>query len=350
MSFLIPAILRAAETWPLPDALLRAGSDVLVWATDLEMRRKTPDYLRDFIAEMEAHPIARDVAAANAQHYELPPAFFAHFLGRYRKYSCGYFASPQTRLDDGEEAALSRTVEFADIRDGHSILELGCGWGSLTLYMAQRFPGASIVAVSNSAPQRAHIEEEAARRGLSNIRVVTADINTFAPESPVDRIVSVEMFEHLSNWTEMSRRMHGWLSAQGRVYLHIFNHAEMPYRFDETDPDDWIAQHFFTGGIMPSHGLLAQLDIPFEIEVETRWDGRHYARTAREWLKRFDADLPAIKQTLAPVYGPDLPVWIKRWRLFFIATERLFGYRGGTLWAVSHYRLRPLTDASARQP
>lgn len=341
MEAVIPHILRFAETRTLPDGLLRAGADALVWATDRDLARPTQPSVDDFIREMDRLPVARHVGAANDQHYELPPEFFALVLGRFRKYSCGYYATPDSTLDAAEEAALNETTRVADVKDGHSILELGCGWGSLTLFLADRFPQSKVTAVSNSALQKDHIESEAMRRGLHNVRVITADINEFEPVSRFDRIVSVEMFEHLANWAALFRRMKHWLRPEARIHLHIFTHADTPYRFDHEDPKDWVARHFFTGGFMPSRDLLSKLAIPFVIEAEERWSGSHYARTARDWLRRFDENRAEIDAVLSRVYGDDLSVWINRWRLFFIATERLFGYRGGKVWGVDHYRLRP---------
>ncbi len=337
---LIPAILKAAETWPIPDAILRSGSDAFVWGTDWAMRRVDDGHLDRFIAEMADHPIAVDAHAANDQHYELPPEFFALMLGAHRKYSCGYYANPGASLDDAEHAALEQSAQIADITDGQSILELGCGWGSFSLYLAGRFPNASITAMSNSTSQAAYIRAKAERRGLTNLTVLTEDINGFAPKARFDRIVSIEMFEHLSNWTAMFNRMQPWLAPDGRIYMHVFSHRSAPYRFDHSDPNDWIAHHFFTGGIMPSHDLLGRLKTPFEIEHSVRWPGTHYAQTARAWFANYDANQDQIAAVLAPVYGDALTVWLRRWRLFLFATERLFGYRNGSVWGISHYRLR----------
>ncbi len=343
MSIVIPAILKAAESLPIPEPAIRAGADLLVWDTERRLRQPGRESLGAFVAEMDAAPIARATDAANDQHYELPPEFFALILGARRKYSCGYYDDSKgpVTLDDAEEAALTESARLADIVDGQSILELGCGWGSFSLFLAERFSRSTITAVSNAANQRAHIEAEARRRGLTNLRVVTHDINTFAPDAPVDRIVSIEMFEHIANWSALLRRMHGWLRPGGRVYLHFFSHVDVPYRFNHDDPNDWIAQHFFTGGMMPCHDMPMLLDIPFEVEAQTRWSGTHYARTARDWRRQFEARRPEVLAALGPVYGADLPVWIRRWRLFLIATERLFGFRDGRLWGISHYRLRP---------
>ena len=341
MKSFIPAILRIAETRSVPDPLLRIGADILVLATEWRLRRPGQTDPAAFVRDMGESPIARGVDAANDQHYELPPSFFTLILGEALKYSSGYYTDARAGLDQAETEALTRTAQLADIAGGQTILDLGCGWGSLTLFMAERYAGTKITAVSNSANQRIYIQAEAARRGLQNITVMTADIGDFMTDDTFDRIVSVEMFEHLSNWASLFQRLHGWLKPDGRVYLHFFSHLEMPYRFNHDDPNDWVAQHFFTGGIMPSHDLIERLDIPFEVDLKARWSGTHYARTARDWLARFDAHRPSIEDVLRPVYGEDLVTWMNRWRLFFIATERLFGFRKGRLWGVSHYLLRP---------
>ena len=221
---------------------------------------------------MAAHPIAERPEAANAQHYELPPEFFALILGPRRKYSCCLYAGDDG-LAEAEKRALEATAANAGVADGQRILELGCGWGSLSLWMAEHYPAARIVAVSNAPPQRAFIEAEAARRGLTNLRVVTADMNAFEAEGQFDRIVSVEMWEHMSNWEALLARTRNWIAADGRLFLHVFSHRTMPYRFDTADSADWIAQHFFTGGIMPSHGLIRHLDACFTVEEEWRWSG-----------------------------------------------------------------------------
>ena len=290
---------------------------------------------------MAAFPIAEHTEAANAQHYEVPAAFFAEVLGPRRKYSCCLYAGPETSLAEAEEAALAETCRHADLCDGQAILELGCGWGSLSLWMAERYPTARITAVSNSGSQRAFIERSARERALTNLRVITDDMNVFVPTARFDRIVSVEMFEHMANWVALLGRVRGWLRPDGRLFLHVFAHTTSPYRFDRRQRADWIAQHFFTGGIMPSQNLIRHFGDLFTTEAEWRWDGTHYARTARDWLERFDAHLPAIRPLLRDVYGAEARLWERRWRLFFLATEGLFGHAGGASWGVSHYLLRP---------
>jgi cyclopropane-fatty-acyl-phospholipid synthase len=262
-------------------------------------------------------------------------------LGPRRKYSSCLFADGATTLAGAEELALAETAAHAALADGQEILELGCGWGSLSLWMAERFPRARVTAVSNSAGQRGHIEAEAARRGLSNLRVITADMNRFEPDSVFDRVVSVEMFEHMANWGALLARVRLWLRPEGRLFLHVFSHRSSPYRFDHAEREDWIAQHFFTGGIMPSHGLIRQFSGLFTVEREWRWSGTHYARTADAWLSNYDRHADAITPILRDVYGDQAAIWRRRWRLFFLATSGLFGHAGGEMWGISHYRLRP---------
>ena len=289
---------------------------------------------------MAVRAIAEHSNAANSQHYEVPAAFFAEVLGPNRKYSSCFYREPASTLQEAEEEALRQSVEHADLADGQSVLELGCGWGSLSLRMARQFPHSTIVAVSNSNSQREFIEGEAAKRGLTNLRVITADMNAFAPEAQFDRIVSVEMFEHMMNWRELMSRVRCWLNPGGRFFMHIFTHRAGAYLFDRTDGEDWIAQHFFTGGVMPSHHLIRQYSDVFAVEKEWRWSGTHYQRTALDWLANFDANREQIESILRGVYGSDTALWMRRWRWFLLATAGLFGYADGSEWGVSHYRMK----------
>jgi cyclopropane-fatty-acyl-phospholipid synthase len=276
--------------------------------------------MQPFAREMAARAIAEHTNAANTQHYEVPAAFFAHVLGPNRKYSSCFYNSEASTLQEAEEEALRQTEAHADLADGQSILELGCGWGSLSLFMARQFPHANIVAASNSNLQREYIEGEAARRGLTNLRVITADMNAFDPVGQFDRIVSVEMFEHMMNWRQLLTRVRSWLKPDGRFFMHIFTHRAGTYLFDRTDREDWIAQHFFTGGVMPSHHLIRQYADLFSIEKEWRWSGTQYQRTAMDWLANFDAHASEIEAVLRTVYGNETQLWMRRWRWFFLAT------------------------------
>lgn len=338
MSFAARAI-AFAERVPLPDLVIRAGIRRLCARTALKLAESNGDSDAAFAREMALRAVAEHVDAANAQHYEVPAAFFALVLGPNRKYSSCFYKEPASTLQEAEEEALRQTVEHADLQDGQSILELGCGWGSLSLWMARQFPGAQITAVSNSQSQREYIESEAQSRGLGNLRVVTKDMNVFRPEQTFDRIVSVEMFEHMMNWRELMTRLRSWLAPDGRFFMHVFTHRAGTYLFDRNDKEDWIAQHFFTGGVMPSHHLIRQYADIFTVEKEWAWSGTHYARTADDWLKNFDRNRDAIARILRPVYGRDTGLWMRRWRWFFMATSGLFGFADGSEWGVSHYRM-----------
>ena len=335
---LVSSVIGTAERIPLPDVIVRAAIQRLCSRTAARLADAAGD--ASFAREMAARAVAEHTEAANAQHYEVPAAFFAEVLGPNRKYSSCFYREPTSTLREAEEAALRQTVEHADLVDGQSILELGCGWGSLSLWMARQFPGSDIVAVSNSHSQREYIEQVAAARGLGNLRIVTADMNVFEPERQFDRIVSVEMFEHMMNWRALMTRLQSWLTPDGRFFLHIFTHRSGAYLFDPADREDWIAQHFFTGGVMPSHHLVRQYADLFAVEKEWRWSGTHYQRTAIDWLGNFDARRGEIETILRPVYGEETGLWMRRWRWFFLATAGLFGHADGSEWGVSHYRMK----------
>jgi cyclopropane-fatty-acyl-phospholipid synthase len=339
MSF-FSAMIGTAERVPLPDALIRAGIQRLCSRTATRLASGNAESDAAFAREMATHAIAENTAEANAQHYEVPAAFFALVLGPNRKYSSCFYKEPVSTLREAEEEALRQTIEHAELADGQSILELGCGWGSLSLSMARQFPQAQITAVSNSSSQRQYIEAEAVSRGLKNLRVVTQDMNLFDPGSRFARIVSVEMFEHMMNWRELLTRAHSWLVPDGRLFMHIFTHRSGTYLFDRDDGEDWIAQHFFTGGVMPSHHLIRQYADLFAIEKEWRWSGVHYQRTALGWLDNFDRNRDRIEGILRAVYGNDTALWMRRWRWFFLATAGLFGYADGSEWGVSQYRMK----------
>ena len=337
---LTSTVIVAAERLPLPDIFIRAAIDRFCSRTAARLSAGDASSDAVFARDMAARAIAEHADAANAQHYEVPAAFFAHVLGPSRKYSSCFYPAPASTLREAEEEALRRTAEHADLGDGQSILEFGCGWGSLSLRMARQFPKARVVAVSNSHSQRMHIQSEAAALGLTNLIVITADMNGFDPAWSFDRIVSVEMFEHMTNWRELLARVRSWLKPQGRFFMHIFTHRSSAYMFDRNDTDDWIAGHFFTGGVMPSHHLIRQYADLFEIEKEWRGSGEHYRRTALDWLANFDANRAEIEAVLRRVYGAETPLWMRRWRWFFLATAGLFGFSGGSEWGVSHYRMK----------
>lgn len=328
------------ERLPWPDAMSRVAISFLVGRTRERLARSPLDINRRFAAGMPNYPIAESVNEANAQHYEVPAAFFRLVLGPQCKYSCCYYDDARATLAQAEEAALARTAENALLADGQAILELGCGWGSLSLWMASHYPAARITAVSNSQSQREFIMQEAQARGLRSLKVVTADMNNFAPGQAFDRVVSVEMFEHMANWRLLLERVRSWLKPEGLLFFHVFTHRSAPYRFDRSDKEDWIAQHFFTGGIMPSQILIHEFSDLFSVEASWRWSGVHYARTAEDWLVNFDRNTSQINAVLKQTYGADAALWSRRWRLFFLATAGLFGHADGSEWGVGHFRLK----------
>lgn len=323
--------LELAERGRLPLPALR-------WGIRRMLRERLRDEQgrgRDLAPELAGGPVALAPEQANAQHYELPPAFFELVLGPRLKYSSAYWPPGVDSLAAAEEAMLELYVERARLADGQRILELGCGWGSLCLALARRFPRARILAVSNSAPQRRFI----AARAPANLTVITADMNTFATAGRFDRVVSIEMFEHMRNYRELHRRIAGWLEPGGELFVHVFCHRRFAYPFETGGPGDWMGRYFFTGGLMPAFDLLARFQD--DLRLEERWDlsGDHYARTARAWRENLERHRADALPVLAAVYGPaDAPRWYQRWRLFFLACEELFGYRRGTEWMVGHYR------------
>lgn len=335
-------MIVSAEGFNVPDAISKAGIRYIVRNTGKFLNSQAALSDTEFLRLVNNRPIAVHTQRANEQHYEIPAEFYEYILGPHRKYSCCYFDRSATNLAEAEARALEETLRRADLQNGQRILEMGCGWGSLSLWMAEQLPDARITAVSNSRSQRIYIEEQAAARGLSNLKIITSDMNDFDTNQRFDRIVSVEMFEHMSNWRKLLEMARSWIEDDGRMFIHVFSHFKSAYLFDENDSGDWIAQHFFTGGIMPSHSLIRQYSDVFDVEQEWRWNGKHYEKTAQHWLANFDSHRPEITQILRDVYGAEARVWERRWRLFFLATMGLFGHAEGNDWGVSHYRLMPV--------
>ncbi len=337
------------ETGLVPDSVIRAGIRRLldrklkeIHATDVE---KSAIIKNRFVRMMGESPVALVPELANEQHYEVPAAFFSEVLGRHRKYSCCYWPTGVDDLESAEEAALQVTVERAGIEDGMKVLDLGCGWGSLSLWIAEHFPNASVTSVSNSRSQHDYIKSAAENRGLDNIEVHVADMNDFAAPGTYDRIVSVEMFEHMRNYPELFRRISNWLEPEGRFFMHIFCHRTTPYEYIDRGPSDWMSRHFFSGGIMPSADLPLRVGGDLAVEKHWQWNGDHYARTLRAWLQRMDSRRSAVMPILESTYGKEqADRWRMRWRIFFMACEELFAYNGGREWYVGHYLLKRVGD------
>ncbi len=341
--------MPAVERGLVPDAVVQLGIRRLLRETLARERRGGPAAVYErrerALAALRGSPVALHTDDANRQHYELPARFFEIVLGPRLKYSCAWFEPGVTDLARAEEAMLALTAERAGLADGQHVLELGCGWGSLTLWIAEHFPASQVTAVSNSAPQRAFIEARAAARGLGNVRVITTDMNTFAPEGRFDRVVSVEMFEHMRNWGALLARTRGWLAPGGELFLHVFCHRELLYTFETDGRSDWMARHFFTGGLMPSFDLPGAF--PESMRVHASWavDGTHYAKTCRAWLARQDTHRDEVMAIFRDTYGRDAATWFERWRLFFLACAELFAWADGREWHVGHYRLGPAEGA-----
>lgn len=330
----------------LPDWLIRYGI-----RRQLRQRLRTEDrgspesntaHLEAYVERLRQAPIAARVDAANEQHYEVSALFYQQALGRHLKYSSGYWAPGVTTLDEAEAAMLQLATERAGIEDGMRVLDLGCGWGSMTLWMAERFPQCQITSVSNSASQKAFIDGRCAALGLTNVEVVTCDANDFAPTQRFDRVVSIEMFEHMQNYERLLRRIAGWLTEEGRLFVHIFVHRQFAYPFEDAEGSSWMGRHFFTGGQMPSDDLLLAFDDDLELEERWRVNGTHYAKTARAWLENVDAKRGAALAALREGgLNGESNAMLNRWRVFFMACEELWGYGAGNEWYVSHYLFRP---------
>ena len=346
----MPQATSAAIHWVeqglVPDHAVRFGIRRLLQQRLTELRAGDPEataaLAQQFLAAMRTSPVAVLPEKANEQHYELPAAFFAQVLGPHRKYSSCWWPEGVNTLAQAEAAALQATCERAQLVDGQDVLELGCGWGSLSLWMARRYPKSRITAVSNSRSQRAFIEERARGEGLHNLEVVTCDFNDFATSERFDRVVSVEMFEHLRNWPVAFERVARWLRPGGRFFLHVFAHRDAPYLFEDRDASDWMTRHFFAGGIMPSDDLPLACQDHLRVVDRWRWSGVHYQRTAAAWLANMDAQREQLMPLLVETYGSEhAQLWWNRWRLFFLSVEELFGWNGGRQWWVSHTLFAP---------
>jgi len=340
---MIKNLIDLAESGIMPDFLIRSGirrmqKERILWSQSKSISEVEAHH-QDWIEKMKKSSIAYVPEKANEQHYEVPPLFFENVLGKHLKYSSGYWPAGVSTLDDSEYEMLKISSERAELVDGQSILELGCGWGSLTLFMAEKYQKSSITAVSNSRDQRKFIEQQCKDRGLENVHVITADMNDFSIDSSFDRVVSIEMFEHMRNYELLLNKISGWLKPGGKLFIHIFTHKTLVYPFTEEGEGDWMGRNFFSGGIMPSHQLLLYFQNDLKIESTWRFSGTHYERTSLAWLNKMDSQKSEITEIFCKAYGKDqTPVWFQRWRIFFMACEVLFGYDNGREWGVSHYR------------
>jgi cyclopropane-fatty-acyl-phospholipid synthase len=344
--------IQLAEHALLPDAAIRLGIRRLLARRLDELERGAGDDAEQRFADgLRQHGVAEDTAAANAQHYEVPSAFFETILGPRMKYSSAWYPQADTTLAEAERLMLDLTIDRAQLRDDIDILELGCGWGSLTLRMAERFPAAGITAVTNSGTQAAFVRQRAAAEGLRGISVLRADAGTFLSDRTYDRIVSVEMFEHMRNYGVLFDRIRSWLNPAGKLFVHVFAHRRFPYLFETEGADNWMGRYFFTGGTMPSFGLLPRVAGALALEESWWMDGRHYARTLEDWLLNLDERRADVRRIFAETHGPSgARVQIQRWRMFLMACAELFAYQGGKAWGVAHYRFARGAEAVAQAP
>ena len=343
--------MRLLERDLIPDFLIRMQIRKL-----LEQRLQDEDkgsvdeqrrHLMQFIERLKASPIAINTSEANAQHYEVPTRFYQLCLGRHMKYSSAYWPKRCTTLDDAEAAMLALTCQRAALDDGDEILELGCGWGSLSLYMAEKFPRSRIVGVSNSSTQKHYIDEQSRLRGVTNLQIITADMNSFDTSRRFDRVVSVEMFEHMRNYQLLLKKIASWMKPAATLFVHIFTHRRFAYPFEVRDGSDWMSQYFFTGGIMPSDDLLLYFQDDVRIREHWQASGTHYAKTAEAWLANMDAHRTQILPLFEQTYGSTASThsarsqealkWWVYWRVFYIACAELWAYGQGQEWLVSHY-------------
>lgn len=336
-------VIDWAERGLIPDVLLRAGVRRLlrkrIVNEDLGSAAANRAQLESLLAQFADGPIAPVPEKANDQHYEVPAKVFELMLGTRRKYSCCCWDANTNTLDQAEELALAETCARAEIGDGMRVLELGCGWGSLTLWIAEKYPNVQITAVSNSASQREFILQRAKNQGIEkNLTVMTCDMNDFQIDEKFDRVVSIEMFEHMRNYRKLMNRISDWLTPAGKLFVHIFCHRSLTYEFQDRSASDWMSRYFFSGGIMPSEDMLLEFQEDLQIQQQWKWQGQHYEKTSNAWLANMDANRASLLQALAEAYPPkDVNRWYNRWRMFYIACAELFGYEGGDQWYVAHY-------------
>jgi cyclopropane-fatty-acyl-phospholipid synthase len=345
MSSITAKAVSWTETGLVPDSVIRAGIRRLLESKRKEIHSGDVEHaataLNRFVAMMNESPIALVPDLANEQHYEVPAEFFSHVMGDHLKYSCCYWPNHVGNLSEAEAAALELTVKRAGIEDGMRVLDLGCGWGSLSLWIAEHFPNTSVTSVSNSTSQRDFILKQAGDRSIQNIDVVVCDMNDFATDKRFDRVVSIEMFEHMRNYGELFRRIDEWLLPEGHFFMHIFCHRTTPYEYIDKGPTDWMSRYFFSGGIMPSADLPLRFADNLSIANRWHWNGQHYARTCNAWLENMDKNEDAIMPILADCYGEEnASLWWQRWRIFFMACAELFDYDEGHEWYVGHYLFR----------
>ena len=336
-------LIKMAENGTLPDSLIKIGiknlcNQRLIWRDSLDLE-ELQDHHQIWVDKLKVSPIALVPEKANEQHYELPPKFFEIVLGKHLKYSSGYWNKNVKDINISELDMLNLYLDRGQFSDNMKILELGCGWGSLTLHMAKRYPNSQITGVSNSNDQRKFIKTKCEEEGIKNVNIITCDMNDFTIDDKFDRVVSIEMFEHMRNYKKLLNKISSFLNDNGKLFVHIFTHKTLVYPYEDNGPGDWMAREFFSGGLMPSHNLL--LNFQDDLKVEQQWhiSGKHYEKTSYAWLKRMDLNKKEILSLFNETYGKDdSKMWFQRWRIFFLSCAVMFGMKKGSEWGVSHYR------------
>ncbi len=326
----------------LPDSLIRLGIRRLLKQRLQEEHKGNTEaqqaHLMNLIDELKKSPIAIETDAANEQHYEVPTEFYQLCLGKHLKYSSGYWKEGVTDIDTSEKDMLELTCARAELTDGQQVLELGCGWGSLSLFMSAKYPRSHFTVISNSRTQKQYIDEQAKLRGITNLKVLTVNINNFGLDKTFDRVVSVEMFEHMRNYQKLMHLVAKHLNPAGKLFVHIFTHKEVAYKFEVKDESDWMSKYFFTGGIMPSDDLLLYFNEHLSIEKHWHVSGLHYSKTSEAWLRNMDKNHSKIMPLFTKTYGPQNALkWWVYWRIFYMACAELWAYNKGEEWIVSHY-------------
>jgi cyclopropane-fatty-acyl-phospholipid synthase len=324
----------------IPDPLIRIGIRQLLRKrlSEEKINFNKKNNINSFADNLCSRPIAVDTSKANDQHYELPPSFFNLVLGNYNKYSSCYWGDGAVSLDEAEESSLRITCERAELSDDLDVLELGCGWGSLSLWMAEKYPNSRITSISNSNQQREFINRAAKFKNLNNLEVLTCDMNSFYPKTTFDRVLSVEMFEHMQNYEKLMENISFWLKPKGKLFVHIFCNQKFAYFFSTEGSDNWMGRFFFTGGLMPSEDLLLKFQKNLSLIKQWRWNGRHYMKTSNAWLNNLDREKINILPILEQVYGrKHMNTWFQRWRIFFMSCAELFAYNSGNQWFIAHY-------------
>jgi len=342
------SIIECAERGWLPDWLLRRGIRRLL-ARRLRQEDRgdcgaNQESLRVFAEQLRSGPLAIEQPAANRQHYEVPSQFYERILGPRLKYSCCYWPPGVETLAAAEEAMLALTAQRAGIADHMRVLDLGCGWGAFSLWVAAQYRHTQVTAVSNSRSQGEFILARARALGLTNLDVVTGDVGDLDFAERFDRIVSVEMFEHFRNYEQLLAKLACWLAPDGKLLVHIFCHREFSYPYSDVGADDWMARNFFTGGIMPADSLLLGFQRDLLVTDHWRLSGLHYQRTLEAWLAQLDRQRPQLADLFSNSHGSDGRRMLARWRMFLLACSELFGYRQGQEWWVSHYLFAPRTS------